>query len=191
MWELRRLTTLWAFTACYRDSFTFLLLPYCHVCQVVFFSPCFVDKIISLMRASCSAHLILGMKPSLLIIHFDMELLSHWEASLHSAAVNFQITPHLPWSDHPSVVRQRLQIMKLHASPNSFCLSGPNNLISTIRDWGWTFYHYAQFSNCKNDLRTRCYKQIVWCSRKFPYSKKSNKFHRPPWTAQVFNLQKT
>jgi hypothetical protein len=25
MWEPRRLTTLWAFTACYRDSFTFLL----------------------------------------------------------------------------------------------------------------------------------------------------------------------
>jgi hypothetical protein len=24
MWEPRRLTTLWAFTACYRDSFTFL-----------------------------------------------------------------------------------------------------------------------------------------------------------------------
>jgi hypothetical protein len=24
MWELRRLTTLWAFTTCYRDSFTFL-----------------------------------------------------------------------------------------------------------------------------------------------------------------------
>jgi hypothetical protein len=23
MWEPRRLTTLWAFTACYRDSFTF------------------------------------------------------------------------------------------------------------------------------------------------------------------------
>jgi hypothetical protein len=27
MWELRRLTTLWAFTHCYRDSFT---LPYLH-----------------------------------------------------------------------------------------------------------------------------------------------------------------
>jgi hypothetical protein len=27
MWELRHLTTLWAFTACYRDSFTFFL-PY-------------------------------------------------------------------------------------------------------------------------------------------------------------------
>jgi hypothetical protein len=25
MWKPRRLTTLWAFTACYRDSFTFLL----------------------------------------------------------------------------------------------------------------------------------------------------------------------
>jgi hypothetical protein len=25
MWEPRRLTTLWAFTACYRDSFTFTL----------------------------------------------------------------------------------------------------------------------------------------------------------------------
>jgi hypothetical protein len=25
MWELRRLTTLWASTACYRDSFTFTL----------------------------------------------------------------------------------------------------------------------------------------------------------------------
>jgi hypothetical protein len=25
MWGLRRLTTLWAFTACYRDSFTFFL----------------------------------------------------------------------------------------------------------------------------------------------------------------------
>jgi hypothetical protein len=24
MWERRRLTTLWAFTACYRDSFTFI-----------------------------------------------------------------------------------------------------------------------------------------------------------------------
>jgi hypothetical protein len=24
MWEPRRLTTLWAFTACYRDSYTFL-----------------------------------------------------------------------------------------------------------------------------------------------------------------------
>jgi hypothetical protein len=27
MWEPRRLTTLWAFTACYRDSFTFYLSP--------------------------------------------------------------------------------------------------------------------------------------------------------------------
>jgi hypothetical protein len=26
MWEPRRLTTLWAFTACYRDSFTFFFL---------------------------------------------------------------------------------------------------------------------------------------------------------------------
>jgi hypothetical protein len=26
MWELRRLTTLWAFTDCYRDSLTFSLL---------------------------------------------------------------------------------------------------------------------------------------------------------------------
>jgi hypothetical protein len=26
MWEPRRLTTLWAFMACYRDSFTFTLL---------------------------------------------------------------------------------------------------------------------------------------------------------------------
>jgi hypothetical protein len=27
MWESRRLTTLWASTACYRDSFTFTFLP--------------------------------------------------------------------------------------------------------------------------------------------------------------------
>jgi hypothetical protein len=27
MWEPRRLTNLWAFTACYRDSFTFFLCP--------------------------------------------------------------------------------------------------------------------------------------------------------------------
>jgi hypothetical protein len=27
MWEHRRLTTLWAFTACYRDTFTFTFLP--------------------------------------------------------------------------------------------------------------------------------------------------------------------
>jgi hypothetical protein len=26
MWELRHLTILWAFTACYKDSFTFLCL---------------------------------------------------------------------------------------------------------------------------------------------------------------------
>jgi hypothetical protein len=26
MWEPRRLTTLWAFTACYRDSFTFIVI---------------------------------------------------------------------------------------------------------------------------------------------------------------------
>jgi hypothetical protein len=25
MWELRHLTTLWAFTACYRDSLTFIM----------------------------------------------------------------------------------------------------------------------------------------------------------------------
>jgi hypothetical protein len=31
MWELRRLTTLWAFTACYSDSFTF---PTCSVIEV-------------------------------------------------------------------------------------------------------------------------------------------------------------
>jgi hypothetical protein len=29
IWEPRRLTTLWALTACYRDSFTFLKLPGC------------------------------------------------------------------------------------------------------------------------------------------------------------------
>jgi hypothetical protein len=28
MWEPQRLTTLWAFTVCYRDSFTFLLLKW-------------------------------------------------------------------------------------------------------------------------------------------------------------------
>jgi hypothetical protein len=26
MWKSRRLTTLWAFTACYRDSFTFTII---------------------------------------------------------------------------------------------------------------------------------------------------------------------
>jgi hypothetical protein len=31
MWVPRRLTTLWAFTACYRDSFTFLLSSGCWV----------------------------------------------------------------------------------------------------------------------------------------------------------------
>jgi hypothetical protein len=33
MWEPRRLTTLWASTACYRDSFTFFFLfrPFCGV----------------------------------------------------------------------------------------------------------------------------------------------------------------
>jgi hypothetical protein len=30
MWEPRRLTTLWAFTACYRDSFTFFFYLYMH-----------------------------------------------------------------------------------------------------------------------------------------------------------------
>jgi hypothetical protein len=29
MWELRRLTTLWTFTACYRDSFIFLYFTNC------------------------------------------------------------------------------------------------------------------------------------------------------------------
>jgi hypothetical protein len=28
MWEPRRLTTLWVFMACYRDSFTYLPLPF-------------------------------------------------------------------------------------------------------------------------------------------------------------------
>jgi hypothetical protein len=32
MWEPRRLTTLWAFTACYRDSFT-LFLPFSNMCS--------------------------------------------------------------------------------------------------------------------------------------------------------------
>jgi hypothetical protein len=27
MWDPQRLTTLWAFTACYRDSFTYFYLP--------------------------------------------------------------------------------------------------------------------------------------------------------------------
>jgi hypothetical protein len=27
LWEPRRLTAIWAFTVCYRDSFTFLPLP--------------------------------------------------------------------------------------------------------------------------------------------------------------------
>jgi hypothetical protein len=31
MWEPRRLTTLWAFAACYRDSFTFTFLYYIHI----------------------------------------------------------------------------------------------------------------------------------------------------------------
>jgi hypothetical protein len=30
MWEPRRLTTLWAFTACYRDSFIFLSVCVCY-----------------------------------------------------------------------------------------------------------------------------------------------------------------
>jgi hypothetical protein len=32
MWEPRRVTTLWAFTACYRDSFTFLLFTLILIC---------------------------------------------------------------------------------------------------------------------------------------------------------------
>jgi hypothetical protein len=33
IWELRRPTALWAFTACYRDSFTFLLVYFeCTAC---------------------------------------------------------------------------------------------------------------------------------------------------------------
>jgi hypothetical protein len=31
MWEPRRLTTPWAFTACYRDSFTFYVLSFSNV----------------------------------------------------------------------------------------------------------------------------------------------------------------
>jgi hypothetical protein len=32
LWEPRSLTTLWTFTACWRDSFTFLPLPFIRVC---------------------------------------------------------------------------------------------------------------------------------------------------------------
>jgi hypothetical protein len=34
MWQLRRLTTLWASTACYRDRFTFLLLYVLYIIAV-------------------------------------------------------------------------------------------------------------------------------------------------------------
>jgi hypothetical protein len=37
MWEPRRLTTLWAFTACYRDSFTFLLVELLRLLKVQMF----------------------------------------------------------------------------------------------------------------------------------------------------------
>jgi hypothetical protein len=35
MWEPRRLTTLWAFTACYRDSFTFYLCKEFQLCYAL------------------------------------------------------------------------------------------------------------------------------------------------------------
>jgi hypothetical protein len=38
MWEPRRLTALWAFTACYRDSFTILLRNCIKVAQVFIYS---------------------------------------------------------------------------------------------------------------------------------------------------------
>jgi ABC-type multidrug transport system fused ATPase/permease subunit len=38
MWEPRRLTTLWSFTACYWDSFTFTF-TLCNKYQVTYFSP--------------------------------------------------------------------------------------------------------------------------------------------------------
>jgi hypothetical protein len=44
MWEPRRLTTLWAFTACYRDSFTFLQIEIRAEVKVPFgkFEHCFL-----------------------------------------------------------------------------------------------------------------------------------------------------
>jgi hypothetical protein len=35
MWESRRLTTLWAFTACYRDSFTYFFTFLMYICMPV------------------------------------------------------------------------------------------------------------------------------------------------------------
>jgi hypothetical protein len=47
MWEPRRLTTLWASTACYRDSFTFYIYVYVqvdHLCGLVVRVPAYRSR---------------------------------------------------------------------------------------------------------------------------------------------------
>jgi hypothetical protein len=59
MWEPRRLTTLWAFTACYRDSFT---LPYPINTSCSYFSPHryrLTDWLIDWLIGVCEVHIVL------------------------------------------------------------------------------------------------------------------------------------
>jgi hypothetical protein len=50
MWEPRRLTTLWAFTACYRDSFTFFLSKEGFVAQSKYYLNVFLDRLLKTRR---------------------------------------------------------------------------------------------------------------------------------------------
>jgi hypothetical protein len=44
MWEPRRLTTVWAFTACGRDSFTFTFTIKCNLARVLLMDSCIDDQ---------------------------------------------------------------------------------------------------------------------------------------------------
>jgi hypothetical protein len=59
MWEPRRLTTLWAFTACYRDTFTFSYLTFCYDLYIhlaLFKVVSFLKICKNISSASCMLH---------------------------------------------------------------------------------------------------------------------------------------
>jgi hypothetical protein len=50
MWEPRRLSTLWAFMACYRDSFTFL---HEHLCSIISYIIILTAEVLAWANLSC------------------------------------------------------------------------------------------------------------------------------------------
>jgi hypothetical protein len=85
MWEPRRLTTLWASTACNRDSFTFYFLPFIYFLGTclgleVFLSEESWDSTLNLSSYSrnCKTACYIAVHPLTLVLYAEFEVTREW-----------------------------------------------------------------------------------------------------------------